>query len=84
MDCACYFTEAQQIGSKVRGPSHSVATLILEKPVLDILNDPKKQAEHCRTAELLNSAQQRGVEMETMTGFHINWSKYSKKVMREK
>lgn len=81
MDCACFFTDAHTGSS---GLGHSVVTLILEKPVLDILYDPKKQQEHGRTAQLLNTAQQRGVELETMIGFHINWSKHSKKVQREK
>ncbi len=51
---------------------------------MDTVYDTKKQPEHDFPAELLTQAQQRGVELETMIGFHINWSKHSKKVQREK
>lgn len=76
MDCACYFnhTFAQ------KGQSQAVATLLVEKSVLDILTNPSKQhAENSHVAEMLVAAQQNGVDLDTLVGFHINWSKNSKK-----
>lgn len=56
-----------------------MATLIVEKRVLDMFNDSAKQAERHHVIEMLTIAQQNGVDLETMIGFHINWSKSSKK-----
>ena len=76
MDCACYFNQTYA----QKGQSHAVATLILEKRVLDAFSDSAKQpAENSQMIDILTVAQQNGVDMETMIGFHINWSKSSKK-----
>lgn len=77
VDCARYFSEAHT----ERGLGHAVVTLIIEKQILDAFHDPRKQSEqsHTNQSHLLVAAQQSGVDLETMTGFHINWSKHSKK-----
>ena len=75
MDCACYFNQTYT----QQGQSHAVATLIVEKRILDIFNDAAKQSENPHMTEVLMVAQQNGVDLETMIGFHINWSKNSKK-----
>lgn len=75
MDCACYFNQT----CAQKGRSHAVATLLVEKSVLDALNDPSKQGGNHHITEMLTTAQQSGVDLETIIGFHINWSKNSKK-----
>lgn len=81
VDCACYFSDAH---TETRGQGQAVVTLIIEKHILEVLHDPKKQSEQNYTAQLLTTAQQSGVDLETMISFHINWSKHSKKKLREK
>lgn len=75
MDCACYFNQTYAH----KGQARAVTTLLVEKSILDVLNDPAKQAENSHVAEMLMTAQQNGVDLETMIGFHINWSKNSKR-----
>ena len=79
MDCACYFN--QTYGRK--GQSQAVVTLIIEKRILDMFNNPAtKEAEQTHVTEMLATARQSGVDLETVIGFHINWSKNSKKKMQ--
>ena len=75
VDCACYFNQTYA----EKGRSQAVATLIVEKRILDLFNDLSKQTENQHLADTLMAAQQSGVDVETMIGFHINWSKNLKK-----
>jgi hypothetical protein len=51
----------------------------VEKRILDAFGDPSKQTENPHVTGVLTTAQQNGVDLETIIGFHINWSKNSKK-----
>lgn len=75
MDCACYFNQTYTR----RGQTQAVATLLVEKSVLDVYNDPARHSERDHVAEVLTTAQQSGVDLDTMIGFHITWSKNSKR-----
>lgn len=75
MDCACYFSQTYT----QKGKTRAVATLIVEKRILDIFSDTAKHTESPHLTETLMTAQQNGVDLETMIGFHINWSKNLKK-----
>lgn len=77
VDCACYFNQTYA----QKGQNRAVATLIVEKRILEMFSDSAKQAENPHVAGILMTAQQNGVDLETMIGFHINWSKRSKKRM---
>ncbi len=65
----------------MEGQTHAMVTLIVEKSIVDVLNNPAKQqrGELSHVTEALQTAQQSGIEIETIIGFHINWSKNSKK-----
>ena len=77
VDCACYFNQTYAD----KGRSQAVVTLIVEKRVLEVFSDPSKQASNQHLADTLMVAQQNGVDLETMIGFHINWSKNRKRTL---
>ncbi len=79
VDCALYFN---QTCTEKGGASNTVVTLLLDKTTVKLLETPEHQmsAEQLQLAELVQHAQQGGIDVETMLSFFSQWQSHNNTV----